>query len=207
MSRFLKRPLKVLDFIYDFVGGFAGLGEFADESAIQPVHDVSRESELGAALGGVSRMGYTLVTATDVHVATGFIRTTADPYNAFDNLAIPRNKGSIWVCGAFGTCDDSTDFTSYAVSVTWPTFVGHSAGQEQLIAFGNDAIQDVVGAGLFSVGDLARSNIHASPFPLFVPQGGILNFASESDTAGTVTIRYGVVLWAGPSGARPPGFA
>ena len=204
MARFLKKPLKALDFIYDFVGGWVGLGEFAD-SAIQPVHDVAREAELGSALGGLSRMGYTLLRAAHVHVATGTIRTTADPYNAFDNLEIPRGNGSVWISDVFAISNAAADFKNAACLVTWPTFDGFSQGDVQPLAFFDTPFGDVLAATLLL--GAADGERLLCRMPVFVPDGSIIAFGSESDGAGTVTITQTVLVWAGPAGARPPGVA
>jgi len=205
VAKFVGRPLKVLDLIYDFVGGWGGLGEFAEESAIQPVHDVARQAELGAALGGLGQFGFTMIRASHVHVGAGTIRTTADPYNAFSNLSVPRDQGSIWIMDVFGTSNAAADFKNAGCLVTWPIFSGFSNADVQPLAFFNTALGDVL-ANLLLLGR-AEGAHQLSKFPLFVPDDSIISFGSEADGAGTVTITQTVLTWAGPAGARPPGVA
>jgi len=198
---FSRKPLGILDNIYRFVGGQTGPTSFAEEMAIQPVHDVSREAEMGTAQSAA--LGYFLEGFTQSHVSTGTIFGTADAYaRTFRDLA--AEDVDLWIIDALCVCDDAADFESAATGISYPiipdafptAFVKHVREFTTPLA----ALTSGGVAPVPPVGDLVS-------LPMYVPHGSQQLARSTADNAGTVDISTFFLFWAGARGALPPGLA
>jgi len=202
-ERFEARPLRYLDALYKMVGGLSGPNTFAVESAIQPVHDVSRIAQIGS--GFSDQLGYFVAGVTDVHSGAGAIRASLDPYDQVDARGFPRADSGVWLISAFGTCSSSANFVTAGVAITYPTIPDAFAGQQILTHIFPDALLAVTTTPVL-IGDLARVTEHNPVSPLFIPDGSTLDFLTQAVT-GANTINLHALMWAGARGALPPGLA
>jgi len=205
VSKFSASPLKALDRIYRFVGGLSGLREFELEGPIQPVHDLSRQSELDPQLGV---QGYFTVGQGQVHAGAGTLNGDYDPYAAGVLPVAPGLEPAeigVWVMSALQFTDTAGTFVIGNQTYTFPTVAGaFQGGVEQLLFSFNDEIDIVATGGEMLCGDSARVT-NQVPLPFFLPVGGTLTTQSEASAA--ATIRSIITYWAGPLGTRPPGIA
>jgi len=202
VAPFTFRPLRTLDALYRFVGGMTGLQDFALESAIQPVHDVSRMAALS---GGISpAFGYVAAGGVDVHAGAGSIRTTADPYSIAGDFNVLDEAAAAWLIAVFGTTDSSANHSTASISYSYPVIPNAFGGQEVVCGFFPNIVAETV-SGNFSIGDAAKDSQQA-PLPLFLPRGGTLNFLSVAQI-GAVETALTAVLWVGAVGTTPPGMA
>jgi len=200
---FSAKPLKVLDKIYRFVGGQLGPTEFSLEAAIQPVHDVSRESEIGSGLG--SQLGYMVRGTVDVHSGAGAINTTFDPYEIVDTFSPDRSQYGVWLIDAWCHANGSTNYLVSSVSVLRspvPNIV--PVATHQITHFFPDAITSTV-VGVVSIGDNSRLNQQCQ-LPLFLADGSVVQQHTQAQI-GAITITEMILFWVGAQGAIPPGLA
>lgn len=203
MARFSASPLKALDRIYRFVGGLVGLKDFELEGGIQPVHDLSRQSEIDSPVG---LQGFFSILETDIHAGSGTINTTHDPYGLAPTIAGlgPTDLG-IWVMSMGVTVSVLSAFTIANASYVFPALLGaFPTDLEQYLFSFPDAIDQVTSGEAPLCGDLARVT-NQVPLPYFMPFGGSLNFNTQVSAAATVITN--VICWGGPLGTRPPGTA
>jgi len=223
VTKFRARSLGVLDKVYDFDGGTRGLSEFDLEGAIQPVHDLSREAELGSGHG--RNHGFYIMRIVNTHVGVGSITDQLNiftPTNRFGTYT-PVDPSSEWIWGfnAWMEADEATDFASATLHLNAGTGgsrdsllgafepAGAGAGTDppgiRLIAFWNA----IVGASPPDLGNRSNTimpSYNIRPFPIPFAQA-VLTFVSTSDTAGTIEIAMSMLIWRGPRGVTPPGIA
>jgi len=201
MSRFANRPLRILDRIYDFLGGMSGLTDFHTDAGIQAVHDVSRQAEIETALG--SELGFFINGVTQTHVGAEIERNTFDPYAQADTFNASRDEIGIWIVGAACRVDVGGSFVDAGVSVDLPTVPdAFAADMQVLVALFPDVMPLAIVANQPLCSDNARATIHTH-LPFWLPQGSTVNLATESSA--NCIIRLEVFMWAGAKGARPPG--
>lgn len=165
-------------------------------------------SALGSALG--FNEGFIRSGNTHVHVATGDIFSTFDPYANVDFFS-PQSREDyrVWLMSVGISATDATDFGNtrqgleYSAISATPGFTSST----QLVARYTGVSAALTSGGLFGgvgVGGQAN-NPMAVPLPLYIPVGTECQEASTSDTGGTVTIVFNWVFWMGPRGLTPPG--
>jgi len=202
--RFTSRPLGVLDNIYRFIGGQTGPNEFEDHVAIQPVHDVSREAEVGTAQS--SALGFLLMGTVDVHVGIGTIFTSIDVYDearvTFRELD-PEDV-DCWIIDGLCTNTDSSDFDQAAIGLQYTALNGaFPTTQEHLLWE-----YTTPGPALRSGGPATIPQVLNQPrLPKYVPHSSRILARSSADNGGTNTINLFVLLWAGARGTLPPGLS
>lgn len=219
MASFNRSPLRVVDRIYGFIGGLRGLVDFALGSSIQPVHDVSRESELGSGLG--SELGYFTTQNRDSHVAAGEIRTTADPWAFAETMdRTERRELMVWLIYAgFLTDNNLARFFAQSLSIEYPLVVnilGSPNIQPQWLisnykhVTGGSAAPE---AGVL-LGAIAENDTDTNfpkpiqvPLPFPVPDGSTIRRVSSQTGVGDIRIDSYELWWMGARGARPPGLA
>lgn len=209
--RFSKQPLRLLDAIYGFIGGQTGPKEFAIESAIQPVHDLSRSAELA---GFGTREGYWVCEADQVHVAAGSITDAIDVYNPAVSSHNARNGWidgmppdlRVWILDCWGVlAGTDTLFNHAEIEVGTPADIvgistGAAAGFDRLLWTGDTG---TLGGNIFLAG--APSKI--AEMPVRLEPGELMTMISEQAGAGTVTVRLSAMMWVGVQGAAPPGLS
>lgn len=205
MAQFNARPLGVLDAIYRFIGGSAQAPRsFQTEMGIIPVHDVSRESELGGPEYGQA-FGYFVGGQVDVHAAPGTVDTTHDPWDTVDALGLNRSACVVWMIKTFGNTNSTANFLSAAMSVAWPVIpTVFAGGPTFLISFYDAVVAQVNGLQLGNA--LGGSNGTFLTMPHLIPDGSTVHARTVSQI-GAANIGILAVYWVGPKGARPPGMA
>lgn len=211
MAEFQSRSLSLLDRIYDFVGGTRGLSRFSLEGDIQPVHDLSREAELGArnlsiALGG----GYLALGMTLTHAGADTQFGVMDPYAALASIPnfsdfdpVGQRKDRLWLVSMFATQTVDTAVSAGVEMEYLPT------ERNRLLARWNDSATSLRSGGanrplVTATGNLGGVNPPVV-FPIQVPTLTLFNFRNVSGAA--VTVRFHLIWWAGPLGAPPPGMS
>jgi len=204
----LARALVVLDRLYNFPGGTRGLTEFDLASPIQPVHDLSREVELGsrgAVDGGYLRIGVTLENAT---AGAATIEATQNFYDLFDSITqfseFRTRDHRLWLVEVYGTVDAVNSGNWTNVRCGRRIDPGGTNRMKQI--FQADTLLNSPESG----GGIPVGNVDASDrlTPLmFVPdliQPGTL-YKSAATSIDDSIARINFTLWAGPIGTTPPG--
>jgi len=206
---FQRKALRVLDSIYKFVGGQTGPNQFALEASIQPVHDMSRMSEL-AGLG--AREGFWILQTAQSHAAGGELRDAINPYiataiNAGWPAELPDDL-RVWVIDCFGyTASGTGNFALAEITLSYPAVM---VGPSDLAAVVNEQLlyrADTESA--ITVGNEMLTNdngpVIQARLPRRVEPGSNLNFQTEA--TGVTTIRLCALLWVGQRGTYPAGLA
>lgn len=206
MAEFQRSPLRILDRIYNFVGGNTGTRAFNLEGAIQPVHDLSREAEVGS--GYSQALGYFYTGVNEVHAGAATAYQDLDPFEQATFQGRERSETGIWICGAHMTASTAIA-TVGIVTVKLPTITGAFSGQIfPLFMFLPNSINTGSGGNveyqITSAGRISYSGAVLQPhtLPLFIPNGTTMEFRTTASAAGT--IRLMALCWAGPLGVRPP---
>lgn len=208
MGKFQSRSLEVLDRLYDFVGGTRRMDTFDLAGSVQPVHDMSREAELGSRgvrQGGFIYIGDTLTNAT-MGVTTIF--TSRDIYASLDSVGVLQDFSSrlhrLWLMDVFGSVDDTgvTNFTEAGAAIKYQDpavrlqFLRHWDGVTASVASGEDHPMVQIEASL----PFQRTR------PLYLPFGGTPTLLqANAISSDDCTARVHWLLWAGPIGTTPPG--
>ena len=205
MADFLNRPLSVLSRLYQFRGGPSIRSDFDVVGPIQPVHDLSREAELGTRGRGAN--GYLELGQTIVHVGVGTLFASSDPYALFDSIgefsdfnSTGVRKDRLWLLGFFASTSDTGDFEEASSGMLYQDPL-----RTLLLTRWTSAGSIIEAAGLFP---LISSVFFITPvpqFPIFFPPGALWASRSSADNAGTTTTRIHSRWWAGPQGVTPPG--
>jgi len=214
VTEFRSRALQVLDRLYDFVGQTRGLNEFDLAGSVQPVHDFSRESELGSRgqLGIDPGFGYLTLGVTDTHVGAGAIRTVSDLYALFASISgfADFRAGGIddhrlWFIDAFAGTDTGDG----------PLFLGANEGLQfnattpprEVMVMEYESIRSAPrSGGLEPAVPYTSSNVYLPQLlPRYLPPGTIWN--SFSNFSGAGVFRHFFLFWGGPLGAAPPGYS
>jgi len=203
-EEFTGQPLKALDRLYRFPGG-SDIRSFETDSAIQPVHDVSREAELASGLSG--EFGYYIQSVEMAHAGAGSLFGTIDPWAQADVRARERASVAVWVVSMFGTADVVARFVTGLAALSYPllpdTFPLAAAVSDMLLYQWDSASDASRSGGIGMLTDVATSAQRAQ-MPIYVPDGGIIQVSSEAQT-GAVDIAISGLFWAGAFGVTPPG--
>lgn len=210
MARFTNRSLEVLNRIYRFVGTH-GLDRMNLEGDIQPVHDMSRESELGArdlfnaGVGG----GYIATSAQNSNTGAETTFSSQNLYEAFDAASTgildfdstPPLNHRLWLIATWGTTSTGGGFTTFDLGLRWDGTrdLGLWRGEGlfgPIVSGGDMIIEQQAAAQGVGYGSGAMG-------PLFLPLGTLLR--SRYVSSATSIAQGHVLLWAGVLGAPPPG--
>lgn len=200
-TKFLARPLQVLDRLYRFVEGQAPqLVELVQP--VQLVHDVSRQVELGG-----PSMGLFLAGQDNAHVGAGTVEASWNPYDQVDYL-YPNNTGvDIWVWLLSAWCSTSTaNFTEATLAIGYAPY-GESIprrdrGMMRWAALQQMYDQNVAPATLPWMATLAATQPGITDGPWLVTPGSTMRQATVA--TGANTIRIEGLFWAGAVGSLPP---
>lgn len=177
--------------------------DFDDENLQQAV-DISRILPgLGLEDGWVS------IFLGTTHVASGSDDVSTDPYSVVEFLGGSTERDRIWACGVWATASiaagNSVD--RIAIGVTYPTLPGifPTSGPKLLLAHAT-AFDTVEFAP--SGGRVLPTDLQTFERPVLLPPGSLLGGSSTATVpAGSIIADFGVLMWAGPRGLRPPGLA
>jgi len=200
----LQRAVQVLDRLYNFPGGTRGLREFDLASAIQPVHDLSREAEFGAR--GAQDSGYLYLGQTIENDTGGSatIKAASDVYALFDSIGEFSNfriaDHRLWLMTIFGQVDtvNATNWTSCQSGIVFPN------NRVQIMAhFDADLTALIASGGKPMIS--AESNLPQQlvQIPQFFPLGASWNTSCSFTNDAIARIQS--IWWAGPIGVTPPG--
>jgi len=193
-------------------GRTSGLTDFDDELLQQGV-DVSRMLP-GSGLAD----GYMRVRQEAVHVATGSLFVTTDPYAIIEAQGISRTQTRCWVLGCHHerlVPAGGDSVTLVAAGVRLPQ-VGGIVGTHDVPVLGCNAFSFALVAGgrQYGVISMAATTFDRSLYvagvnvPLRVDPGGLLLYNSAGVVAvGPTDSNVVWRLWFGPIGLNPPGVA
>jgi len=196
MASFLGRPFQKLARALNIQGGQGSISN-VDLNNLAPTLDMNRfgrdESE---------RLVY--FETIDIHIGVGSIFTMLDPWNPtatepLHNSLVVDDDTVLEVIQIGGDTSDQTDFNLAAVAIEGQPFM---LGQANVIvapttlppflAFISDASQSVDGATFSLIPTFGTDQV-GSMQPLFLRRGQFFHFRTITDTAGTATIRLGVL--------------
>lgn len=206
MTEFLNRPLQVVSRLYQFLNADVPRSDFDLTTRIQPVHDYSREAELGGRgidLQGYLELGQTLANAT---AGATVIHITTDVYAAFDSITqfsdFRSVKDRLWLIAVFGSVDAALagNWTSATTGINMQSV---SPSRIRGLAHWNVDIDPLV-----AVSGRPMVLDETQPFPLitepiYLPLGTI--WATAAASTDDCTARVHAIFWAGRIGTTPPG--
>ena len=210
MADFNSRAILVLDRIYRFVGGKT-LGRLFDtETPITPVHDVSREAEIGAGFG--QSLGYwnwnrfRAAAGAETYRYADDIKTQLTWYSNPD----PANTWT-WLLHA-GFNISAATLTRCSAVLWQPAFGGVLPGTPGTpywaslgVYFANDVggCTDQAGTGGTFEGQTTTNIEAARQYPIPVFDGATLSL--EVTVGGACSWNFSALMWTGPKGVLPPG--
>lgn len=217
-TRFLSRVLTLLDTVYGFVGGQVTADRIDLRAPIQLVHDVRRESEIGAVANGQKLAvpnpagllileGYTTVEFTNTHaVAAGDVYTDTTTQATWDAL-IGNPAYWAWIVELAARAHNSLTVVEAGFTLTRPPQMASANFVSGIIGrwTGMGGVPIVSGGTTSPL--IASSGLpYVVNLPIWVPPGSELVFWSDASGAAQA-IRAQAVLWIGPAGVLPPGLA
>ena len=207
MPPFRSRSLAVLDRLYDFIGGTRGLSEFDLAGQIQPVHDTSREAELGSR--GLTEAGFLMLSQTFAHAAANTIFASTDVYASFDALtavvdfdSTGSKRHRLWLLDVFGTSDTGL-ISEVITSARIPVITGAGGTQTQKLARWDRTFLSAESGGPQTLQEGIIPSPVAPRLPTLWATGTIWDTRSVS--SGIDAMRISTLWWAGPLGTTPPG--
>lgn len=201
-TKFLARPLQVLDRLYRFLEGQSPqLVEL--DLPVQVVHDVSRQAELGAPV-----MGFFIAGQDCVHVGAGVVEEIFNPYDEVSYLFPNVTDLWVWLVSSFGSSTTSAIDAGSGVTMT----IGYVPYGEAIVR--RDVLVDVwttaygihdqnVAPATHAYGLVRNSNVLTTKLPLPIFPGSTVRCRSVA--TGALTTRIQGLFWAGPMGVLPPG--
>ena len=214
MARYNSRALQVLDRIYKFVGDKALGREMELSVPIQPVHDLSREAELGAGHGGTG--GW--IAYAHSQQGIGQQESSVDVFAYIQPFlaSVPLENIDVWLMDVFCTTENEAAFVNATAAVCFPITEANLAGitgsselQYRLVGNWDDAMKvaDKAGTNVDLVGVL-KYNTFLTPIgrglPMRVFRGSFFTLLTNSG-ANDTTLTW--IMWVGPKGVPPPGVA
>jgi len=197
------RALQLLDGIWNFVGGTRGLSEYDLAGAIQPVSDLGRISEIGS---GYSRAegffsGGALLTA----VGAGTQRANFQPQDNIDFHNKLLSGSWMWLLNYSVMTNTAAAHTNSSALMQIIAEAGSFGAQDKLLYGLTGVINTSIRGALPDLPVTFGANGWEARFPMYVPRGSTIFFATDFSAAATANHFF--LLWAGPRGARPPGVA
>ena len=214
MAKFNSGFLKVLDRIYRFTGDSRIGRNFETSVPIQPVRDLSREAELGAAYGPDNGVAAHLSTLSNLGAVTEY--QARDPYAdilaggtfdsrlpAYDAPDIQERVG-LWLLQVTLTCDTPGNLSSAAVSLAVPSriLLPQTTENWQFLLTGTAGVEGSIATALSGL-NLIIPTFYAITQPIFLPFGSRITLGVTSTANIDTSLTYWV--WAGPRGVKPPG--
>jgi len=207
MTEFKNRALGALQRIYGFLGGVVTTSRADLEGQIQLVHDVSREAEVAAGVGGrIITPGWWWLRDVHVHAGADTVLSSLNPYNAINTEQANLPEFDLWLydVGVWSVIDGRV---SSANAVLWrlTPYPGGTVRVPQLlfVAAAAVSVANVTAAGTDSMG-LPTAGV-APAMPLLIPENSIINSVSVSSGADDFYMCY--LVYAAPRGVLPPGMA
>jgi len=214
----LSRVLAGLERTYKFKSSQKGApNDMELDLPIQLVHDLSAEAAMGAGVGPANN-GFWIANYGVLHVATGTITTTPDPFNPVTGAngfpsPIDARDLSIWMYDVWGYTSDGTDLSSITLQhYQASTAVGPSN------AVGGPQVPQIIFRGTSESRNSilmlsTTSGVIAPRYPFRMLRGegaatldSYFKIISAAVGAGTVTNVLQLMLWLGPKGIAPPLF-
>jgi len=211
MTQFLRRPLTLLDRVYNFVGGMKGVGSVDLNSDITLVHDVSREAERD---GYGSFMGRCFWSGQVVSTIAGKKEEIVFRTSFQEALGFTDERYELWLIHAQAQCSeaDRADITSVSLVAGRDTISAPPGTIRNYLELGTpQAVATPVGYWTELVlscegGGVNRGGCSTADkwaLPIRTVAGGFLAWQVECTAANTVSFQ--TEMWAGRLGTTPPG--
>lgn len=212
MSEFRNRVLTALDNVYGFLTEKRSVSSLQLEQPIQLVHDVSREAELG---GGVGEQGGFFIIQENFAFAGAAVDRNAYDVHALIEAEFGVRDRSAYLLDFSGEIGGNTAQFTFLSAAHYPpvaSYPGNDYSSPQLVAYHESVVLvcDTTGAGSDTVTFPDPANIVAgySRFPVYLAPGAILTvYVSAGGAGGATNVRTTFLLWVGPKGVYPPGWA
>lgn len=210
MGKFNSRALTVLDRVYNFVGGKTLGRDFDTETPIQPVHDVSREAEIGAGL----YWNWSWLIA--VAGTTRFASTIYDQFTWYSNLSDAEVE--TWIVDVIVNINQNpANFTSGVLALYYPPFGEFPGSQgsnlepaKMVYRNGTPTVHTITNRAATGVNYFIPNELDVTErleLPYLIHRGSGLAGTFILGGAGGDSCTVNVVMWTGPRGSRPPGVA
>lgn len=207
-TAFTGRVLGILDRIFHFGGGSSLPSKVELDLPIQVVHDVSRQSELGAGIGKDD--GYFIHQSNVLHVGPTTERYQTDPWETVAAITTIHPMAlSLWLIYPMIFTQTGV-LTRADVAMRYPlNFTGMPPAINDHPFRVIEATTTVVPVNNFN--DTGDRNIYMSADgfsvrglsqPVYFPRGAIVTVV---ETANNIIGIVDLLMWLGPRGARPPG--
>lgn len=203
--------LGLLSRIFELVAGKSVPDNLDVASPIIPVVDVMRAAELASGFGLPIAPGYFILGAQHSPGGAATTRTTVDPravIRAYAGVPTSDLEWDPWFL--MGTAYDSaSSFTHASIALWLPSFPGNITGSQAgfplFLGDSRATFADVPATGdvALMVGS-AATTFPPRVQPVLIPPTATLSYRSVSAAADSINIF--ALIWAGPRGARPPGF-
>lgn len=215
MAGITARCLLVLDRLYHFrAGAQTAPQEFSTESSIQPVHDLSRVSELGEIITNPGASGFFSLDQDNVHVGGDTVTAFIDPYGTLDGTWGEVGKRWIWLYKYAGSVSSAAvnGAASQAILALNVFGLGNALTRRDFL-IDLWGVNDNIGIGTSLSATFPASLAHITarqptfgmplPIPLF--PNSLLSWQSIATAAVAGTFRIEMICWIGPFGVYPPG--
>jgi len=208
LTDFKNNPLGLLNRIYRFDGGLQGLSRMDLAGQIQPVHDLSREAELGSR--GVNKGGFIQIgeTLTNDTAAGATIFASRDIYASLDSVGVLEDFSSrfhrLWLMDAYGVIVADANEGNWTETRAGIKFQD-PAVRVQLWRHWNLDINPLA-SGEDRPMIQNESQLPAIRPPTYLPfstSATLLQAAALSSNDCICRVNW--QLWAGPIGTTPPG--
>jgi hypothetical protein len=198
--------LKTLGWIYGLGGQSAQLDEIALGIPIQPVHDMSRMSELGSGIGANDGF-WTVVFGMQNSTRTN---KSVDLSTIFQSFGLDETTLSTWVVGVAGRAN-SANITDVSLTVDNRLIMEYDdlgavtrpVTAQILTKWTASTVMHFDAAGGMAYG-LTGTVDGMLPVPVYCPPGSTLRASSLFTTATTQAHTF--LMWSGAKGTHPPGY-
>lgn len=209
MAKFQRKPLGVLDGIFNFVGGLKGVDRIDLGSDVSTVLDLGRMAEKS----GYGGPAFGRIRWTDVitlgGASTGRVRCLHSDLATALNLA--TQDFDWWLLNLGGWCStaDRADLSTVSAAVSGPStardavMVGTPQETLQIIGSWSSAELASRSSGSTDYGALVASGPFSPGLPWRMPRDGALTWNLVSTAAMTLNVMGN--FWVGAVGATPPG--
>jgi hypothetical protein len=209
VARIFARALKLLDRLYEFPGDAQSAPlEFSTESPVQPVHDVSREVELGAIVTNPGAAGIFSLDQDNVHAGGDNIQSFIDPYGTLDATWGKVGARWIWMLRYGATCTLASGGAGSSARLSLGVLALGNALvlRDYLIAlWGSSTAQLIKASGSLPAAMTLVGTQSGMPLPIPLPPNCQLGWYTDATAAAPGTMRISMLCWIGPYGVYPPG--
>ena len=209
MAIFKNRPWKILQRLYQWTGDAPVPDRIDLGSGAQLVHDVSRQSEVGAANEVGGRQGFVVLTKDTVHGAGATTENQhINPHGQLaNNWGQVKQEIDVWLLGLGASLSASANFTAARVNLGFYTDMPYMGGAESYLGYAYfDEFVTFSDYAKTGTVDLLYESTAIPPQrqwgPIYLPQDARILMRSSATNA--LTISWYAYVWVGRKGSDGP---